>query len=344
MLHPHQGLPDDAWIGLGFSPSGGMAGSDAFVGWMDESTGEGVVNDKFLRNQSPSGVLSEARQMAVKQKMWSIAGRLALVVQRPLVSSKGGVEVKATTDFVNIIYSTGKLSSKCKPFCNHAAGDRYTTQIAMTAPGGMNVYDLNRGNFDEPCDGVARLACTDGLYCYHALATDGDVWEADFTNYGGCRNPQEEGEGDTGDDSKGVQTIFAGGGGFEHTESLPGGFVLMWSVNKISPPGSFGPDDTLSVAVVSTAQDKQGWIGFGFSPNGEMKGTDVVLGWADGENTHIGDYFLTAQISNKNKMADKQNLVNQRVISKNGQIALTFERPMTPADSVQVCASVIRML
>jgi hypothetical protein len=28
--------------------------------------------------------------------------------------------------------------------------------------------------------------------------------------------------------------------------------VLLWSVNKVSEPGSFGPDDTVSLALVST--------------------------------------------------------------------------------------------
>jgi hypothetical protein len=33
---------------------------------------------------------------------------------------------------------------------------------------------------------------------------------------------------------------------------------------------------------------------------------------------------------------DKQELTNYRIIQKNGQTALTFERPITPADSVQI--------
>jgi hypothetical protein len=97
--------------------------------------------------------------------------------------------------------------------------------------------------------------------------------------------------------------VFVNDGGFEHKETLRGGFVLLWTVNKESVPGSYGPEDTISVAVVSTAEEAQGWIGFGWSPNGEMKGSDVVIGWSDGgTNSFIGDFFLTAQVAAVNQV------------------------------------------
>ena len=30
-----------------------------------------------------------------------------------------------------------------------------------------------------------------------------------------------------------------------------------------------------------------GWVGFGLSPNGQMPGSDVVIGWVDGENSYF---------------------------------------------------------
>lgn len=50
----------------------------------------------------------------------------------------------------------------------------------------------------------------------------------------------------------------------------------------------------------------------------------------------VGDYYLGAQISNENYESNKQDLINKRIIKKNGQTALTFERPLYPADSVQI--------
>ena len=137
-------------------------------------------------------------------------------------------------------------------------------------------------------------------------------------------------------------------------------------------------------------------------------GSDVVIGWSDGteENTHIGDYFLSAQVQRQTlpfatlpsllayKPTSRSStcyrsggvhqhrgqqaggtrhplsypthpspsldlndplphpstgvsrrplfaqLVNARVIRKNGQTALAFERKCTPADSVQLLEGV----
>jgi hypothetical protein len=41
---------------------------------------------------------------------------------------------------------------------------------------------------------------------------------------------ESEGEGER----EGQQNIFANGGGFEHEEKLGGGFVLLWSVAKVT--------------------------------------------------------------------------------------------------------------
>ena len=47
-------------------------------------------------------------------------------------------------------------------------------------------------------------------------------------------------------------------------------YVLHWNVNS----------ETINFAVnVSTT----GWVGFGVSPNGQMPGSDVVIGWVSSE-------------------------------------------------------------
>lgn len=35
----------------------------------------------------------------------------------------------------------------------------------------------------------------------------------------------------------------------------------------------------------------EGWVGFGISPNGQMPGSDVVIGWVDGDRAyfHVSD-------------------------------------------------------
>jgi hypothetical protein len=79
-----------------------------------------------------------------------------------------------------------------------------------------------------------RLECTDGLYCWHADAVTGDYYAEDFTTYGVCSDPESMGDiGAELDDRTGTQSIFADNGGFENEMRLRGGFVLLWSVNKV---------------------------------------------------------------------------------------------------------------
>jgi len=41
----------------------------------------------------------------------------------------------------------------------------------------------------------------------------------------------------------------------------------------------------------------QGWVGFGFSPNGNMDNSDVAIGWISGSNIHFTVMFLTIHFS-----------------------------------------------
>ena len=53
-------------------------------------------------------------------------------------------------------------------------------------------------------------------------------------------------------------------------------YELHWNFTRAT--------ETIYFAVnVSTT----GWVGFGLSPTGAMVGSDVVIGWVDGENTYF---------------------------------------------------------
>ena len=55
-----------------------------------------------------------------------------------------------------------------------------------------------------------------------------------------------------------------------------GNYYLYWNFSTT--------DQTIQFAVrVKTT----GWVGFGISPNGQMPGSDVVIGWVDGDNTYF---------------------------------------------------------
>ena len=53
-------------------------------------------------------------------------------------------------------------------------------------------------------------------------------------------------------------------------------YWLYWNFNHTTQNISF------AVRVKTT-----GWIGFGLSPNGQMPGSDVVIGWVDGTNYYF---------------------------------------------------------
>ena len=70
-------------------------------------------------------------------------------------------------------------------------------------------------------------------------------------------------------------------GEYAFTVTLHERYELFWNYDLDS--------DTISFAVrVRT----EGWVGFGLSPNGQMPGSDVVIGWVDEEGKvffHVSD-------------------------------------------------------
>ena len=57
---------------------------------------------------------------------------------------------------------------------------------------------------------------------------------------------------------------------YSFSATLSEGYDLYWNYNLAA--------GTISFAVRVKGA---GWVGFGFSPNGQMPGSDVVIGWVD---------------------------------------------------------------
>ena len=76
---------------------------------------------------------------------------------------------------------------------------------------------------------------------------------------------------------------------YAFTATLHESYELFWSYDLDA--------ETISFAVrVRT----EGWIGFGISPNGQMPGSDVVIGWVDAEGQvffHVSDYKVHVGIT-----------------------------------------------
>ena len=61
-----------------------------------------------------------------------------------------------------------------------------------------------------------------------------------------------------------------------NTTLSEGYYYLFWNFSTT--------DETIQFAVrVKTT----GWVGFGISPNGQMPGSDVIIGWIDGQKSYF---------------------------------------------------------
>ena len=65
---------------------------------------------------------------------------------------------------------------------------------------------------------------------------------------------------------------------FSSTLDSDGVYELFWNFDLDAETTSF------AVRVKTT-----GWVGFGLSPNGQMPGSDVIIGWVDGEGKTFFD-------------------------------------------------------
>ena len=74
----HQG-----WIGVGFSPTGKMAGSDAVIGWSNGGLNT-HVGDYFLEEKIDFGVKERNKQGLLNKRVIRANGQVAIAFERPL--------------------------------------------------------------------------------------------------------------------------------------------------------------------------------------------------------------------------------------------------------------------
>ena len=67
---------------------------------------------------------------------------------------------------------------------------------------------------------------------------------------------------------------------WEHSVDLDENYRLLWTIQ--------GHEITFEVRVKTL-----GYIGFGFSPDGRLPGSDIVIGWADRKEIHFQVSFIT---------------------------------------------------
>ncbi|XP_044024444.1 DBH-like monooxygenase protein 2 homolog isoform X2 [Siniperca chuatsi] len=73
-----------------------------------------------------------------------------------------------------------------------------------------------------------------------------------------------------------------------------------------------------------------GWVGFGFSPNGEMTGSDIIMGGLGPSGSYFKDYHAT---ENSMPLVDKQQSYTLLSLNEGeGQTIVTFERSIQSCD------------
>ena len=72
---------------------------------------------------------------------------------------------------------------------------------------------------------------------------------------------------------------------YQYSSMLSDSYTLHWDFDL--------DDETIMFAVnVSTT----GWVGFGLSPDGQMPGSDVVIGWVDDDGSEIFAVSMHAEL------------------------------------------------
>jgi hypothetical protein len=86
-----------------------------------------------------------------------------------------------------------------------------------------------------------------------------------------------------------------------------------------------------------------GWVGFGFSPNGDMTGSNVMVAWQNTDGTaNFTERFLT-QDSYYSRYAVKTQFQNWKLLGyqkRNGYTIVKFQRPIVLCNSDQLKISV----
>lgn len=106
-----------------------------------------------------------------------------------------------------------------------------------------------------------------------------------------------------------------------HSEELVAGgrFTLHWGVTNAS----------LEVKVVAATT---GWIGVGFSPNGGMPGSDIVMGWINGDGS-VAFSDRHTKVNDVPSVDAKQNYELLELSEAGGKTTMRFRRAVASCDS-----------
>ena len=101
-------------------------------------------------------------------------------------------------------------------------------------------------------------------------------------------------------------------------------YSIKWSVDS----------EKQSITFLCEVQTR-GWIGFGLSPNGGMKGSDLIIGWIDDNSgvTHFNDRFASGEVMPQIDGSQDWYLLDSRQNSTHS--VLKFWRPLTSCDKTE---------
>jgi hypothetical protein len=102
---------------------------------------------------------------------------------------------------------------------------------------------------------------------------------------------------------------------------VEGNYWLYWNFNPTTQRIDF------AVRVRTT-----GWIGFGLSPNGQMPGSDVVIGWIDGSDKYFHDRYAPSRYGTP-PIDPIQNWFLRDAEEEDGFTILEFYRNFTSCDT-----------
>uniref|UniRef100_A0A3B5L8J8 Monooxygenase, DBH-like 1, like n=1 Tax=Xiphophorus couchianus TaxID=32473 RepID=A0A3B5L8J8_9TELE len=85
-----------------------------------------------------------------------------------------------------------------------------------------------------------------------------------------------------------------------------------------------------------------GWVGFGFSPRGDMDDADIVMGGLESNGSYFADYY---SIGEKMPEKDEEQSYNLLSVTENdGQTIMTFQRPIETCDKKDFHITSIKLI
>ncbi|XP_031583371.2 DBH-like monooxygenase protein 2 homolog isoform X1 [Oreochromis aureus] len=106
----------------------------------------------------------------------------------------------------------------------------------------------------------------------------------------------------------------------------------------------WGFDNPVGDITFQLAVNTTGWVGFGLSPNGDMKGSDIVIGGVGSSGSYFSDQYATG---NSMPLEDAQQSYTLLSVRENeGQTVMTFKRPIKTCDDkdFQITAQPIKLI